>query len=55
MPEMMIVGKKEMDEVQMAKEARKQFPIPKNCCPDKRRRIMKLRENYVIYLKKCIS
>lgn len=44
-----------MGNQQMEKEARKQFPIPKNCCPDKRRSIMRLRQNYIIYLKKCAS
>ena len=36
----------------MEKESRKQFPIPKNCCPEKRRKLMKLREGYVYMLKK---
>ena len=45
MPEIQITGKKERSP--MAKRARKEFPIPKNCCPDKRRIIMRMRENWI--------
>lgn len=41
-----------MSHQQMEKEARKQFPIPKNCCPEKRRKIMRLRSQYIEYLLK---
>ena len=32
--------------------AKDEFPIPKNCCPEKRRRILRLRNDFVLMLKR---
>ena len=36
----------------MEKLAKKEFPMPKKACPEKRRAIIRLREGFILMLKK---
>lgn len=42
-----------MTDKEIKKQAKKEFPMPdKGCCPEKRRAIMRLREQYFNMMKK---